>query len=202
MSAEDRLKWDSKHTARGFFPPLPSKLLTAHQAFLPQSPAGGKALDVAGGSGRHALWLAERGFAATLVDVSEAGLQIARDEAAARRLDVTTLCADLETDPFPPGPWQVILCFHYLHRPLFAEFAAQLAADGVIMIVQPTIRNLERHSRPSRSFLLEEGELPQLAAKNGLHPVVHEEGWSSEGRHEALLIARVERSGWSGWQDL
>ena len=189
MSAEERLKWDRKHSARGFFPPEPSELLTAHQAYLQQPHAGAKALDVAGGSGRHALWLAESGFAVTLTDISETALQIARDEAAARGLDLTTICEDLETDPFPPGPWQVILCFHYLNRPLFAQFASQLTPDGVLVFVQPTVRNLARHPRPSRSFLLDEGELQSLAAENGLKTIVHEEGWSKAGRHEAVLIA-------------
>jgi SAM-dependent methyltransferase len=189
MSAEDRLKWDSKHAARGFFPREPSGLLTAHRAFLPRPHAAANALDVAGGSGRHALWLAERGFAVTLTDISEAALQIARDEAAATGRDLTTICVDLETDPFPPGPWQVILCFHYLQRALFADFAAQLAPDGVVVFVQPTTRNLERHPRPSRRFLLEEGELPELVAENGLHAVVYEEDWLAAGRHEAFLIA-------------
>ncbi len=195
MSAEDRLKWDRKHAARGFCPPEPSDLLTAHRSDLPQVHAGGRALDVAGGSGRHALWLAEYGFAVTLIDISETALQIARDEAAVRGLDLSTICADLETASFPAGPWQVILCFHYLHRPLIAEFATKLAPDGVVVFVQPTVRNLERHSRPSRRFLLDEEELLQLATENGLKPLVYEEGWSAAGRHEAFLIAGLDLSG-------
>jgi tellurite methyltransferase len=195
MSAEERLKWDRKHAARGFSPPAPSDLLTAHRSDLPQAHAEARAIDIAGGSGRHALWLAEYGFTVTLIDISETALQIARDEAAVRGLDLSTICADLETAPFPTGPWQVILCFHYLHRPLIAEFTTKLAPNGVVVFVQPTVRNLERHSRPSRRFLLDEGELLQLANENGLEPLVYEEVWSAAGRHEALLIASQDLSG-------
>ena len=133
--------------------------------------------------------MAEHGFDATLLDISEVGLQIAREEADARGLHIATVCADLEEQPLPTGPWHVILSFHYLQRSLITQFATQLAPGGVLFFVQPTVRNLERHDRPSQRFLLEEGELITLAQRAGLEAQLYEEGWSEEGRHEALLIA-------------
>jgi hypothetical protein len=53
---------------------------------------------------------------------------------------------------------------------------------------QPTLRNLERHARPGRPYLLVEGELPTLV--QGLEVLQYEEGWLEEGRHEARLVAR------------
>ena len=189
MSTEDRQKWDQIHRGRGFFPTSPSSLLTAKADYLPAPDHAARAIDIAGGSGRHALWMAEHGFDATLLDISEVGLQIAREEADARGLHIATVCADLEEQPLPTGPWHVILSFHYLQRSLITQFATQLAPGGVLFFVQPTVRNLERHDRPSQRFLLEEGELITLAQRAGLEAQLYEEGWSEEGRHEALLIA-------------
>lgn len=188
MPVEDRQKWDTIHGDRGFSPSSPSSLILANEDFLPRE---GKALDVAGGTGRHALWLAERGMQVALADISPIALKIAEDEARRRKLLLlSTLCIDLELDPFPRGPFNAILCVHYLHRPLFADFASTLSKEGVLLFVQPTRSNLERHSRPSERYLLEDGELEALARDQGLEILHHEEGWLAEGRHEAVLVAR------------
>lgn len=150
---------------------------------------GGRALDVAGGRGRHAVWLAQRGYQVTLIDVSDRGLELAAE--AARDAGVEVACArvDLESDPLPSGPWQLIVCFHYLQRSLFPAFARELAVGGRLLFCQPTVRNLERHPRPGERFLLKEGEAERLAVAAGLAVERCDEGWSDEGRHEARLIA-------------
>src|SRR5207237_486625 len=99
-----------------------------------------------------------------------------------------TVAIDLEAGSLPAGPGEMILCFHYLHRPLFASFAAALAPGGVLVAVQPTKTNLERHPRPGPAFLLDPGELPRLVAPLAIDR--HDEGWLEEGRHEARVVAR------------
>lgn len=188
MSAREREKWDAIHAERGFFPPAPSALLVDCRRYLPNP--GGRALDLAGGTGRHALWLAKCGYSATLLDISQTALEIARVEASKRNLDLEIVCADLERDPFPDGPWDVIVCHHYLHRALFDRFACELSRDGILLFVQPTLRNLERHPKPSRRFLLKDGELSDLVSQSGLEVISSQEGWLQSGRHEALLVAR------------
>jgi SAM-dependent methyltransferase len=95
---------------------------------------------------------------------------------------------DLEVEPLPDGPWDLVLSFHFLRRALFADFPRILAPGGLLVYVQPTRTNLERHDRPPAGFLLEDGELPGLV--QGLEIVQYEEGWLDEGRHEARLVAR------------
>jgi tellurite methyltransferase len=187
MSGADRDRWDRIYAERGRSLAEPSSFLTASADRVP--PAG-RALDVAGGSGRHALWLARRGLAVTLADVSPVALGQARAAAEAAGLRLATVEVDLEHQPLPPGPWDLILDFHYLERSLFPAFAAALAPGGLLLFCQPTERNLERHDRPSRRFLLAEGELAGLIAPLPLEVVSLTEGWSDEGRHEARLIAR------------
>lgn len=163
----------------------PSSLVTELEPLLPKK---GRALDLAGGRGRHALWLARLGLDVTLVDVSGVGLELARKAAESAGLEVKTDQVDLEASPFPAGPWDLILCFHYLQRSLFAEFPKALAPGGLLIFVQPTIKNLERHTRPSARFLLQEGELRRLV--QGLEILGYDEGWLQEDRHEARVVAR------------
>ncbi len=185
MPATDRIKWDEKYSRGDHAGEAPSRVLVELSQWIP---ASGRALEIAGGAGRHALWLAQHGLAATLADISPVALEMARQRAARQSLTVQTLAIDLEEEPFPAGPWEVIFSHHYLWRPLFAVFPSALTPEGRLVVIQPTVRNLERHSRPPRPFLLEEGELLSL-----VQPLVVEhyaEGWNVEGRHEAVVVAR------------
>jgi tellurite methyltransferase len=180
---DDRRRWNERY--RGAEVGQPSSFLVSLDHVLPRS---GTALDVAGGSGRHGLWLASRGLHVTLVDVSDVGLELAAAEARRRDLTLEVLQRDLEFGGLPPGPWDVIVCFHYLHRPLFGSFPAALAPAGLLVCEIATVRNLERHDRPPRPYLLEEGELAALA--KDLEIVSYGEGWVDDDRHCARLVAR------------
>ena len=185
MSDFDREKWDRKYTEGDPVPREPSAVLLGLDRYLP---GAGRALDVAGGSGRHGIWLARRGLDVTIADVSAVGLAVARERAAAADVTVRTLETDLEAGPFPPGPWDLIVSVCYLWRPIYAVYPHVLAPGGTLAVVQPTVRNLERHDKPPAGFLLEEGELPKLVA--GLEVLYYEEGWLADGRHDAALVAR------------
>jgi SAM-dependent methyltransferase len=185
MSQQDREKWNAKY-AEGFpMPREPAAVLVGLDRWLPRR---GRALDVAGGAGRHGIWLAQRGLDVTIADISAPGLARAREDAAAAGIRLSTLETDLELDPFPAGPWDLIASVCFLQRSLFAAYPAALAPGGTLAIVQPTRRNLERHDKPPADFLLEDGELPRLVT--GLEVVHYEEGWLADGRHDAVLVAR------------
>lgn len=181
----DRERWNARWRERANVALLPSPWLTSLDEMLPRV---GRALDVAGGAGRHALWLARRGLDVTLVDVSDEGLALAAVTASAERLAVRLVELDLESEPLPTGPWDVIVCVHYLQRSLFPAFAASLTPGGLLVFSQATEKNLERNPQPPRAYLLVDGEAPQLVA--GLDIIAYEEGWQEEGRHEARLVAR------------
>ena len=82
MSAADREKWNSKYADPEFAPRKPSPVLLGLAEWLP--PQRGRALDLAGGCGRHAIWLAQQGFDVTLADVSSVGLQVAEGDVSDR----------------------------------------------------------------------------------------------------------------------
>ena len=175
--SDRRSHWDQRH--RDAENMAPSTFVTVELA--PLLPEPGRAIDVAGGRGRHAVWLADRGWDSTLVDFSPVALEQVPD-------GIATVRADLETDLFPEGPWDLILVVHYLHRELFPSMIAQLNPGGLLALAIATERNLERHDRPPLPYLLAEGEAPSLVP--GLQISHYAEGWSVEERHEARLIAQ------------
>jgi len=66
---QDRLKWNKKYQTES----IPNELSTILKQFFKLAD-GKKALDVAAGNGRNALFLADQGFAVDAVDISDAGL--------------------------------------------------------------------------------------------------------------------------------
>jgi len=184
MAEGDRERWNARYAERPGRAP-PAAFLVGLDDLLPRR---GRALEVAGGAGRNALWLARRGLEVTLADVSDVALAQAAGAAAAEGLPLTTLRLDLEAEPLPAGPWDLVVCTYFLHRPLLAAVHAVLAPGGLLAFAHATRRNLERWPRPGPGHLLEEGELPGLVP--GLAPLRCAEGWWEEGRHEARLVAR------------
>ncbi len=185
----DRERWNANWRVRAGELEDESPFLVEHAQLVPSR---GKALDVAGGAGRNAIWLARRGLDVTLIDISDVALEKADRRAAnlglARRLK--TMHVDLDGElPFAPL-FDVVLVFNYLNRARRDAIASLMVDNGVLIALQPTVTNLERHPSPSRPHLVERGELEQWARGLGLEIVVAREGWTDGNRHEAAIVAR------------
>lgn len=184
---DPRAHWNERHTTR---PEVtePAPFVVESAELLPYS---GTALDVAGGTGRHALWLAEAGLRVTLIDVSDIALDIARAEASLRDLSIETIERDIEAAGLPNDSWDVVVIHLFLDRSVLATLPDRLEPGGVAIVAHPTVRNLERHPRPERHYLLEGGELAAIASDwQGMEIVMLEEGWTLGDRHVARLRAR------------
>jgi SAM-dependent methyltransferase len=184
MSDFDRQKWNAKYTAGLAAEREPAKVLVGLEPYLPRQ---GRALEIAGGAARNGIWLARRGLNVTVADISAVGLAVARERAAEAGVTLATLETDLQDEPLPAGPWDLILSVCYLWRSLFAQYPSALAPGGLLVVIQPTKRNLQRHDKPPAEFLLDDGELPRLVS--GLEIVHYEEGWLADGRHDAVIVA-------------
>lgn len=185
MATDDAARWDTRYAA-GDLPNAPA----ASFVELVDGLSPGRALDVAGGAGRHALWLAGRGWDVTLVDASPVAVDLARQRARQAGVDLTAEVRDLDTAPLPAGPFDLVVVVAFLDHQVLAQVPRVLAPGGRCLFVHPTVANLERHDRPPRRFLLEPGEITAIADRSGLEVEVCEEGWSVDGRHEARLLAR------------
>jgi tellurite methyltransferase len=101
----------------------------------------GKALDLACGTGRNALWLAEHGWKVTAVDGAPAAIEILNNRAADRGLKIETIVADLEKAEYriEPSQWDLIAICYYLQRDLFEPAKDGLKPRGIpISIVHVT----------------------------------------------------------------
>src|SRR5215203_3163866 len=130
----DRIdKWNERYAAgEGLHEMLPSPPLP--EAI--ESVAPGLALDVASGAGRHALFLAERGWRVVAVDRSRVGVEFLMAEAERRGVAdrIEPHVADLESSPrgfaVEPGRFDLVCDFYFLDRSLLDELGAGVRPGG------------------------------------------------------------------------
>ena len=164
----------------------PASWLRNHADLLP---ASGRALDLACGRGRHALWLAERGLEVLAVDRNSDAIEAIREEAVHRGLRVSAEVDDLEAGhvTFGTDRFDVIVVVHYLHRPLFPLLVAALRRGGLLIYETFTRAQALRGKPTNPDFLLEPGELRTLVEP--LEIVDYREGVFEE-RDVASVVAR------------
>jgi len=156
-------------------------------------PAAGPLLDLACGSGRAAVWLAERGWRVVGVDHQPEALALGRRLAAAAGVDVDWREADLRAPAsLPDGPWAAVLMFRYLQRDLLARLPEVLAPDGLVML--RTFRDAPGYiGNPQPRHRLRPGEGASLWPSASSEVLVHEEGFDGDGKPAAGLVTR-----WTG----
>ena len=119
-------------------------------------------LDVAMGSGRHAVPLAELGWKIFGVDWSVERVAAAREYAARRGVPICAWVGDLSHTPLPESFFDVIVCARFLDRALFPALARTLRRGGLLVYETFTVAQLAREQGPrSPDHLLRPGELAQ-----------------------------------------
>jgi SAM-dependent methyltransferase len=121
------------------------------------------ALDLACGSGRHALAMARAGYAVTALDIRFDALQALRASAEAEHLSIRTACVDLTRLPLPHDRYDLIVVTRYLDRTFFPALRAALRPGGVLVYETFTEHQLHYGEGPrSSAHLLRPGELRTL----------------------------------------
>ena len=128
MSVAEEAEWEERYrSAQSAAPGTPEQFVVDSVSALSVT---GTALDLAGGTGRHALWTADRGWDTTLVDISPTAVASAAAAASRRGLRLATEVVDLdEADP-SGGPWDLVIIHHYLNRALLGRVQQLLRPHG------------------------------------------------------------------------
>jgi|SRR5437764_639185 tellurite methyltransferase len=165
MAESDRHRWNERYGAESYdF--TPASWLRAIEPVLREHPPGARALDLACGPGRNAIYLAELGYSVDALDISDVGLaqlgaELLRRSAAGNPLSVEPRQVDLETTTLAADSYDLILDSHYLERRLFASMRDALRSGGLLIVhtflFTPGGAITERLRNPA--FALQPGEL-------------------------------------------
>ena len=98
--------WSKRYSDAGkdyLFGTEPNRFLARHEALLQK---GDRAISIADGEGRNSVWLAGLGLKVTGVEISAVAIEKARQLAAARKVKVEFIQADMLATSFPPTDLQ------------------------------------------------------------------------------------------------
>jgi len=183
-------QWDERYRHGRTMPDEPAALLVENMPLLPKS---GKALDIAMGTGRNALYLASLGFQVTGIDLSAVAVDKCRQKAERLGLSIEALVADLERSPLPMEEYDLILNFYYLQRSLAPQIAAALKPGGVLVFESFTIDQLQFGWGPkSPDNLLRPGELRQMFPS--LETLLYHEGVVQGDRGPKAVASLIARN--------
>jgi SAM-dependent methyltransferase len=112
----EKIKWNEKY--KTLTPKPPSKLIN----HIP--PKKAKALDLAGGYGRNAKALADKGYDVTLIDISEVAIAKIKD------MRIKTICLDLDDYIIPQNEFDVILMIKYFNEELLKQIPGSIKKGG------------------------------------------------------------------------
>lgn len=149
--------WDERYHRGDHVTLEPNPLLVR----VAETLSTGRALDVACGAGRHALFLARRGWRVTAVDASRVGVEITRERARRMNVDVDARVADLERGQFEieRDAYDLIAVFYYLQRDLWPEIRAGLRAGGTLVAAIHLVDEDSADETGNPNFLLQPSEL-------------------------------------------
>jgi tellurite methyltransferase len=188
---DQRERWNEKYrTSPGSWLEPDEFLPWAFREFIhPTFPNGGCALDFAGGAGRHTVWLAQQGWDVTLIDISEAGVELTRQKAGPLAPHIHCVVDDLTQFRAAQTQFDVVMGFYYLDRMIFPEIVRSLRPGGLLLYKTYTIEQLQFERGPKDATrLLEKGELPRLVS--GLRVLWQRETVSEKAAAE--IVARKE----------
>lgn len=178
-----RVEWDTRYSTGDHVPERdPSRLLLDFSYMFPK----GRALDIACGEGRNAIYLARQGYQVDAIDISEVAIKNAR--MAARGLDINFIVADLETFSILKDTYNLIINFYYLQRSLVPEIKKGLKKDGLLVFETYTIEHQAIGHPKNLEFLLKPNEL--LGLFNDLHIIYYREG-VTEGEEKKGIASLV-----------
>ena len=177
--------WDQHFADPDHVNATPDPLLVQAADILPPA----RALDLACGPGRHALYLARLGWHVTAVDSSSVAIGQLRAQAA--RLAIDARLADLERGEFAiaPAAYQLICDFLYLQRSLFPQIRERVHPGGIFAGAIHLAQENCAATPCNRDFLLETGELRSLFADWKVL-FYSESGEPGRSRRMARIIAR------------
>jgi len=129
-SREDARRWDERYLSKpAFWSGNPNGTFVIEVSPL----APGRALDVGCGEGADAIWLAERGWRVTAVDISGAAIERARDAARATGVEVDWRADDVLLHAPEPAAYDLVS----IQYPALLQAAGPVAVRGILDAVAP-----------------------------------------------------------------
>ena len=184
----DQKRWDERFGREEFaLGKKANPFLKRHIALLPK----GRALDIAAGEGRNAIFLSQHGFDVDAIDISKIGLKKARRFAEEMGVKIHTVCTDLDTYPIKREQYDLIANFYFLKRSLIPKIKKGLKKGGKVIFETYILehRNIATSGPKQAKYFLRPNEL--LKFFDGFRILRYREGIFKEGGRKKAIASLV-----------
>ena len=148
--------------------------ISAYERFVnPSLPKPGVALDLAGGLGRHTLWLASRNWQVTVVELSDVAIGKLSQAALELNVNVDLIAGDAAEFKLEPAQFDLIVLFYHLDRSLFPRIVSALKPGGLLICKMSLRWDSDERLTTASVNPLQRNELPSLVPE--LDVLYHQE---------------------------
>ena len=185
MAKSDRDKWNKRYAEDSYRKGNPVTLLENWIEHIPR----GKAIDIACGSGRNALFMAQAGFDVDAIDISSEGLKKAYDNARKQGLNINWIEYDLERPYNFDTDYQLIVVMWYVNLPLISRLCDCMAPGAYLICEEHMLSDCDVAGPRNPDFRVAPGQLREMVS--GLDILLYEESIEANNDGEQIASARV-----------
>jgi 2-polyprenyl-3-methyl-5-hydroxy-6-metoxy-1,4-benzoquinol methylase len=165
LSVDNKSNWDRFYKRRSYvYGRSPSPFLAKNYHFIP---FGAKVLDIGMGEGQNAVFLAQKGYQVTGIDISTVAIRKAQYLAKEYGVRIKTITGSVEKYRFKKHSFDAILIFHYVDKAIVDLARRWLKPGGVLIMEAYTMEQKDRDNKKEgmEKAYVRKGELLEKFSK-------------------------------------
>jgi SAM-dependent methyltransferase len=144
-SKDSKTQWDARYARPTFvFGKSPVPFLSENYQYIPFESS---VLDMGMGEGRNAVFLAQKGYKVTGIDISSVAVKKSYLLAHEFGVKIKGVVASLKEYKIPPNSFDAIICFYYVDRSLVEKMKSWLKPGGVLIYEAFTVKEKEKNRK-------------------------------------------------------
>lgn len=185
---DSKSQWDEKYSRPSFvYGKSPAEFLAENYQYIPYE---GTVLDMGMGEGRNAVFLAQKGYKVTGVDISSVAVKKSYLLAQEFGVKIKGVVASLSDYKIPPNSFDAIVCFYYVDRSLIDRIKSWLKPGGILIYEAYTVREKANKKRDTtiEDHYLKEQELLKLFT--GMRVLKYEEPLHAKEFRSSIILRK------------
>ncbi len=181
-------QWDQRYSRPSFvFGKSPVRFLAENYQYIPFE---GTVLDMGMGEGRNAVFLAQKGYRVTGIDISSVAVKKAYMLAEEFGVKFKGVVASLNEYKIAPASFDAIICFYYVDRSLIEKMKTWLKPGGILIYEAYTVREMRTKKAPEYNpeYYLKEQELLDLFS--GMRVLKYEEPLHEKEFRSSIILKK------------